>query len=160
MFSSSIRASLVALVASAVAVSATPGLSLKISTPSVDVDGLENLKVTTTITNTGDETLKLLNDPRGVLDSFPENSFTITDASGSRPLFTGAKVNPPFTYLTNPRTYALCFHFQVKYSPTYAIGLDDPSVFTVLDPGASKDVSHDRKSDHIDAPRLGHDLTE
>ena len=98
MFCSSLGASLVALVASAAAVSAAPGLTLKTSTPNVDIDGLENLKVTTIITNTGDETLKLLNDPRGVLDSFPENSFTITDASGSSPSFNGAKVDyPSFT---------------------------------------------------------------
>ena len=92
MFSSSLRASLVALVASAVAVSAAPGLVIKTPTSSLDVGGLENLKVTTTVINTGDETLKLLNDPRGVLNSFSENSFSITDAAGSRPLFKGAKV--------------------------------------------------------------------
>ena len=61
-------------------------------TSDVHVHGLDNLKVTATIFNTGDETLKLLNDPRGVLDSFPENSFSITDATGSRPEFDGAKV--------------------------------------------------------------------
>ena len=93
MLFSSPRASLVALAASAVAVSASPGLTVKTSTPSTNVDGLQNLKVTTTITNTGDEILKLLNDPRGVLDPFPGNSFTITDASGSRPSFVGATVN-------------------------------------------------------------------
>ena len=82
MFSSSICASLVALIASAVIVSAAPGLTLKTSIPNVNVDGLESLKVITTVTNTGDETLKLLNDPRGVLESFPENSFTITAVDG------------------------------------------------------------------------------
>jgi len=122
MFSSSFRTSLVALVASAAAVSAAPGLTVKASIPNAEVDGLGNLKVTTTITNTGDETLKLLNDPRGVLSTFPEDSFTITDTTGSSPLFDGAKV---------------------KYSPTYTVSLDDPSVFTVLAPGASKDVIHD-----------------
>ena len=100
MFSSP-RASLVTLVAFAVAVSATPGLTLKTSTPDVYINGLENLKVTTTITNSGDETLKLLNDPRGVLNSFPENSFTITDTSGSSPSFVGARVNHPSVYLTD-----------------------------------------------------------
>ena len=85
--------SLVALVAFAAFVSAVPSLTLKTSTHSVNVNGLENLKVTTTVTNTGDETLKLLNDPRGVLDAFPTNTFTITDPNGSRPSFNGAKVN-------------------------------------------------------------------
>ena len=101
MFSSSLHASLVALVASAVAVFAAPGLTVKTSTSNVNVDGLENLKVTTTVINTGDETLKLLNDPRGVLNSFPENTFSITDGAGSRPLFKGAKVNCTSDYLAN-----------------------------------------------------------
>src|SRR6266478_4831707 len=101
MFSSS----LVALFASAVAVSAAPGLTVWTSTSNTNVHGLENLKVTTTIFNTGDETLKLLKDPHGVLDSFPENSFSITDAAGSRPSFVGARVNPAFGYLPN-----LCAH--------------------------------------------------
>jgi len=48
MLFSSLRASLVALVASAVAVSASPGLTVKISTSSTNVDGLQNLKATTT----------------------------------------------------------------------------------------------------------------
>jgi len=85
---SSLHASLVALVASVVAISAAPGLTVKASIPNAKVDGLGNLKVTTTTTNTGDETLKLLNDPRGVLDTFPENNFSITDATGSRPCST------------------------------------------------------------------------
>ena len=93
MFFSSLRGSLVALLVSAVAVSAAPGLTVKVSTPNANVDGLENLKITTTVTNTGDKTLKLLNDPRGVLNTFPENTFIVTDATGSRPSFNGAKVN-------------------------------------------------------------------
>ena len=106
MFSSSLRASLVALVASAIVVSAAPGLTVKTSTPNLKVDGLENLKVTTTVTNSGDETLKLLNDPRGVLNPFPENSFSITDTAGSRPSFNGAKVSCASCHLTN---MCLCF---------------------------------------------------
>jgi len=106
MFSSS----LVALVISAVSVSAAPGLTLKTSTPSVNVDGLENLKVTTTITNTGDGTLKLLNDPRGVLDSFPGDSFTITDPAGSGPSFNGARVDHLPSYLANTPTHAFYPH--------------------------------------------------
>jgi len=95
MFSSPLRAFLAALIASVVVVSATPGLTVRTSTPDVDVDGLENLKVTATVINTGDETLKLLHDPRGVLDPFPEDSFTITNPAGTRPLFTGPKANCP-----------------------------------------------------------------
>jgi len=143
MFCHFLRTPLIVLVASTVAVSAAPGLTVKTSTPNIKVDGLENLKVTTTVVNTGDETLKLLNDPRGVLNTFPENTFSITDAAGSRPLFNGAKVNRGF--LTNTCIHAFGSCLQIKYSPTHAAGLDDPSVFTVLAPGASIDVIHDRK---------------
>ena len=64
MFSTTVRAALLALAATASVVSAAPGLSLKV-TGADAVDGVENFKVVATLTNTGDETLKLLNDPRG-----------------------------------------------------------------------------------------------
>jgi len=67
------------------------------------------LKVTTTITNVGDETLKLLNGPRGALNSFPENSFTITNPTGSFPSFNGAKVDHMSDYPTNTCTHAFGF---------------------------------------------------
>jgi len=108
MFSYSICGSLVALIAS---VSAAPSLTLKTSTPDVNVSGLENLKVTTTITNTGDGTLKLLNDPRGVLNTFPENTFIVTNPAGSRPSFHGAKVNHPSSYPKNTRAHPFGFRF-------------------------------------------------
>ena len=69
------------------------GLIVKISTPNIDVNGVENLKVTVTVTNTGDEVVKLLNDPRGVLNAFPTKAFTITGPAGSNPLAIGAIVN-------------------------------------------------------------------
>lgn len=93
MLSPSLLTPLIVLIASTVVVSAAPCLTVKTSTPNIEVNGLENLRVTTTVINTGGETLKLLNDPRGVLNSFPENTFSITDPTGSRPLFNGAKVN-------------------------------------------------------------------
>ena len=92
MFSSSLRSTLVALVASAVAVSAAPGLSLTLSGAD-KVDGVNNLKITATVKNTGDETLKLLNDPRGVLNQLPTEAFRIThDDNGDSTAFTGARL--------------------------------------------------------------------
>jgi hypothetical protein len=102
-----LRVSLVALVASAVAVSAIPGLTVKTSIPNVHVDGLQNLKVTATITNIGDEILKLLNDPRGVLDAFPEDSFNITDATGLHPSFNGAKASCASGHPISTRVHTL-----------------------------------------------------
>ena len=125
MFSTSLRATLIALVAIATAasVSAAPGLSLKVTGPAA-VDGVENLKVVATVTNTGDETLKLLNDPRTVLSTLPANTFSITTDSGASPSFTGVKV---------------------KYSPSRAAKSTVASAFTVLEPGASVSVTHDSK---------------
>ena len=45
----------------------------------------------TTVSSTGDKALKLLKDPRGVLDSFPEDSFTITGIESSDPFSTVPK---------------------------------------------------------------------
>ena len=125
MFSSSLRATLIALAASAVAVSAAPGLSLKVAGPEA-VDGVENLKVSTTVTNTGDETLKLINDPRGALNTLPTNTFAITTDAGESPAFVGAKV---------------------KYSLDKAAKSEDVATFTVLAPGASFTVTHDCESE-------------
>ena len=144
---SSLRAALAILVPSVVAVNAASSLTVKTSVPNVEVDGLQNLKVIVTVSNTGNEILKLLNDPRGVLSSLPEHSFTVTNAAGSHPRFSGAKVNHPSGSLADVCANAFCSYFQVKFSPTYVAGLDDPSNFTVLGPGASTNVTHDREWD-------------
>ena len=98
---------LVAAVSAAPAISTTPSLSVRTSTSNVSVDGLENLKITATIVNTGDETIKLLNNPRGVLNSWPENSFTITGFSGSSPPFSGGLVSRVSSCRVNLRTDTL-----------------------------------------------------
>ena len=64
------------------AVSTVPSSTVRTSTSNHNIDGLENFKVTATIANTG-----------GVLNPFPEDSFTITDPSGSRLPFTGGSVS-------------------------------------------------------------------
>lgn len=57
------------------------------------INGVENLKVVTKVINTGDETLKLLNDPRGVLHKVPTNTFEIVNTNtGTVPQFDGIKV--------------------------------------------------------------------
>jgi len=112
-----LRASLVALVASAVAVSAAPAIILDVnltvilSPLGLKGDGSENMKVITTVANTGSKQVKLLKDPRGVLRSFPEDSFIITGPTGSRPSFNGARVSLASGYLTNLRADAFSFCF-------------------------------------------------
>ena len=146
MFFSSLLAPLVALVACVAVVSSAPSsLTVKTSTSNLSVDGLENLKVTTTVANTGGQSLKLLNDPRGVLDPFPENSFTVTNPSGSRPSFVGARVNHTIGYVIDLDANVLDLPSQASYNSTLAAGLDDPSAFTVLAPGGSVNVTHDRE---------------
>ena len=117
MFFYSSRAFLVALIACVAAVSADPstipvrGLAVKTWASNVNVVGLKNLKVTTTITNTGMKSLKLLNEPRGVLSSFPDDSFVITNATGSSPSFKGARVNHVSGYVIHLRTDGLVLQF-------------------------------------------------
>jgi peptidyl-Lys metalloendopeptidase len=82
------------------------------------IKDVENLKVTATITNTGSETLKILDDPRSLISTRPVNKFSITDAKGTRPSFTGIKV---------------------KYSPEAAAAA---GAYTVLAPGASLSITH------------------
>jgi peptidyl-Lys metalloendopeptidase len=137
MFSKSVRAAFVTLTALAVSISATQSLSIKVngishvSLPMIcmfilspgppAVDTVEHLKIVATITNTGDETLKVLNDPRGPLNKLPTDTFVITDAKGAQPSFTGIKL---------------------KYVPKTAAAL---GVYTILAPGKSVAVEHDRR---------------
>lgn len=119
MFTSTVRSALLALAASAVAVNAAQSISLKVTGPE-SVNTVEDLKVTTTITNTGDETVKLLNDPLSPLSQLPANTFKITGGSkGASPTFTGIKA---------------------KYVPKVAAA---QQAYTVLAPGQSVDVAHD-----------------
>jgi peptidyl-Lys metalloendopeptidase len=57
------------------------------------VDNIENLKLTTTITNTGDETLNLLTGPNSLLETVPTHKFTIRNVEGGAPLFIGSLVH-------------------------------------------------------------------
>ncbi|KAK7037541.1 hypothetical protein VNI00_011033 [Paramarasmius palmivorus] len=118
-FSASLRSALVGLCLSAIAASASRSLSLSVTGPE-SVDGVDNLKVVASLQNTGDETLKILKDPRGVLSTLPTETFGITDVRGVTPGFTGIKV---------------------KFVPEYAATLEDS--FAILEPGQSVEVEHD-----------------
>ena len=83
------RASLLSLVAISSVVAATPSLDLRVTGA---VDAVENFKVVATLTNTGDEKLRLLNDPHGILHPLPANVIIITANDGSSPNFTGVRV--------------------------------------------------------------------
>ena len=85
------------------------------------VSSVEHLKIIATVTNTGEETLKVLNDPRGPLEDLPTDTFVITDATGAQPSFTGIKM---------------------KYVPKTAVALE---AYSILAPGESVVVEHDHR---------------
>ncbi|KAB5587773.1 Deuterolysin M35 metalloprotease [Ceratobasidium theobromae] len=105
--------------AAALGASAAPSITITIGVPQ-QVDDVNSFLVTTTVRNTGTETLKLLNDPRGVLSNAATKTFDIANESGS-PEFNG---------------------MLVKYSPDYVIKNNDPTDFTVLEPGQSREITH------------------
>ncbi|KXN92732.1 Peptidyl-Lys metalloendopeptidase [Leucoagaricus sp. SymC.cos] len=117
MFTPTAHTAIFALAASAVTVNAVQSLSLKVTGPEL-VNNVENLKVTTTITNTGDKTLKLLNDPLSPLSQLPANIFKITgEAKNVTPSFQGIKAK-----------------FVPKVTSAYC---------TDLKPGKSINIEHD-----------------
>ncbi|TFK65279.1 peptidyl-Lys metalloendopeptidase [Pluteus cervinus] len=128
---SSLRAILFGLaLGAASSVSALPSVALKLTGPD-DVEHVADLKITATVTNTGDETLKLLKDPLSPLSTLPANTFRIEGTTGAVPAFVGIKA---------------------KYLPARAAKSQDPSVFTVLAPGQSVEVYHDLSQAYNFAP--------
>ncbi|KAH9896620.1 Metalloprotease [Cubamyces lactineus] len=109
------------LAAAAASTLAAPGLLLQVSEASPD-HGVDSLKVLTTIQNTGDVPLELLNDPYSPLSDLPTNMFTIVNKRGISPDFVG---------------------IEVKYSPRLAAMSGDPLAITYLAPGQSVQVEHD-----------------
>ncbi|KAH7104632.1 deuterolysin M35 metalloprotease [Auriculariales sp. MPI-PUGE-AT-0066] len=107
-----IATSLVALALSSV-VAAGPILSLSLAGPANHF-GAGSIVVSATLTNTGDETATLLNDPNTVLSTSETNTFAISTVDGKTPTFLGK---------------------FVKWTPSTAEK-------TVLAPGESVTISH------------------
>jgi peptidyl-Lys metalloendopeptidase len=108
---------LVAL-ATALSVAAAPGLTLTVNGAD-SVTDVDNFQVSTTLTNTGDETLRILNDPNGPLSKLPTDTFSVVNAKGSAAQFSGIKA---------------------KYVPAVAAAA---GAYTTLAPGESVTVAHD-----------------
>lgn len=104
----------------ALSVSATRSVTVKTTGPE-SVSHLKDLVVKVTLTNTGDQTLKLLKDPRGALSPFPGNSFGITKEDGCHPKFIGAKS---------------------KYAKQYIAANGTDESFVILHPGHKYSVDH------------------
>ncbi|KAI0330113.1 Metalloprotease [Cubamyces sp. BRFM 1775] len=109
------------LVATAASTLAAPDLLLQITAHSPGQD-TDSLKVLTTIQNSGDVPLELLNDPRSPLSNLPTDTFTIVNGRGISPDFVG---------------------IEVKYSPQLAATSGDSLAITYLAPGQSVQVEHD-----------------
>ena len=113
--------SFLVLLAYILAATATRSVNVKVSALEA-VSNVDDFDVSTTITNTGDETLKLLKDPRTPLSSFATNTFVVTNSEGAYPSFSGIKV---------------------RYVPEVIARSGEDSLFAVLAPGESVDVSHE-----------------
>ena len=86
------------------------------------VNTVQALKLIISVTNTGNETLKLLNAPSSCLSTMPADTFRIIGGSSdATPVFTGIKA---------------------KYVPEAAA---IQKAYTVLAPGESISVDHDCK---------------
>lgn len=80
--------------------------------------GVDNFNVVATLTNKGEETVKVLNHPESPFSSLPTDTFIIHGENGALPDFIGVKA---------------------KYSPQAAI---DAGEFTALAPNESIHVRH------------------
>ncbi|KAK0441453.1 uncharacterized protein EV420DRAFT_1119424 [Desarmillaria tabescens] len=109
------------LLAFASVASAIKSLTISTSAPA-SISDVSTLEVVTTIVNDGDETVKLLNDPRTVLNSWATESFTVVNSAGISADFTGV---------------------AVRYIPSVAAKKGANHAFTVLAPGESVSVTHE-----------------
>ncbi|KIY61772.1 zincin [Cylindrobasidium torrendii FP15055 ss-10] len=117
-------AALFALVSASVAL-ATQSVSISTSAPA-SVTDVTDFEVTTTITNTGDEALTLLKDPRTVLSSWATDAFTVAKEDGTAADFNGVAVR-----------YISAEAAKLKKTT------NDESLTTTLAPGESVDVVHE-----------------
>ncbi|PFH48302.1 hypothetical protein AMATHDRAFT_5929 [Amanita thiersii Skay4041] len=118
MYSKLLTIALLAVTVSSAAINAAPSLSLEI-TGADAAEKVEDMIISTIITNKGEAPVVLLNAPSGVLSDLPTESFQITDEKGASPEFIG---------------------MRVKYAVNQAIESGD---VTTLAPGQSATVQHD-----------------
>ncbi|KAF8749089.1 peptidyl-Lys metalloendopeptidase [Rhizoctonia solani] len=100
-------------------VSTTRDLLLSLSVPNSAVS-INELLVTSIVTNTGDHSLRLLNHPQTVLSHLPTRVFHISRGN----------ITPDFTGLI------------VHYSPDYVVQKNNSDDFTFLDPGQTYERIH------------------
>ncbi|KAG9104336.1 hypothetical protein FRC06_003381, partial [Ceratobasidium sp. 370] len=113
---------------------AEPGSLVLIVKAQDDLTDPDDLTVSACLLNTGNKTLKILNDPNGPLSTWKTHSFDFYEVpspgSSSLKARSGGSV-------------ADVNAVRVKYNPAYAASLEDPNAYTVLQPGENKTVLHD-----------------
>ncbi|KAF8593650.1 zincin [Ceratobasidium sp. AG-I] len=112
-------------------VDANSGISIALVGPD-EITDISNLKVSVLITNTGTESLKLLNDPNSLLSLWETDGFYISKLNQGEVAAEGPALN--FTGV------------KVKYSPTTAIGEGRPESFVTLNPGVPLNITHNLAS--------------
>lgn len=134
-----------ALALFAAAVSAGPALSVSLTgAPSVTTRA--NSVVVATVTNTGDEVVKVLNHPRTMLSKLPTDIFAISSDEGNAPRFHGVfakyilSPNKPYTTIepgksvTVNHSLADAYDFGHSGAGTYKIE-PSPTFYVVVDGG-------------------------
>ncbi|KAG8729517.1 hypothetical protein FRC12_020912, partial [Ceratobasidium sp. 428] len=124
VFASSLGLALVTLWGAQTA-SAKPGLALSTSGPG-SVSDVAALKITASLKNTGTETLRLLKDPNSLLSTWETDAFQVARSESSL-------VGSPSLNFTGIR---------VKYSPTAAVKSGNSALFTIIEPGATVNITH------------------
>ncbi|CCO29825.1 Peptidyl-Lys metalloendopeptidase Short=MEP [Rhizoctonia solani AG-1 IB] len=99
-----------------------------------DVKDPDDLTIATTIINKGSKTVKILNDPNGPLSQWKTHTFDFVPLPSAGPDGVKSKTVGQLADVNAIR---------VKYNPSAAAALDDPSTYTVLQPGENKTVVHD-----------------
>ncbi|CUA67486.1 peptidyl-Lys metalloendopeptidase [Rhizoctonia solani] len=102
--------------------------------PQDDLKDPDDLTVSATIINMGSEAVKILNDPNGPLSSWKTHTFNFVPipSVGSDGVKSKSAGLPPDVNA-----------IRVKYNPKVAAALDDPTTYTLLQPGENKTVVHD-----------------
>lgn len=136
-------------------VSAHRALSVSL-TDAHGVADASRVPISATVTNTGDETLKLLNYPKGVLSPAPADTFTISHSGGATPRFRGlaAKYVPkagkksttlePGESITVTHILADAYDFstsgpgayEIRAWPVFSVVVEDDCIETVIADGS------------------------
>ncbi|KAG9098431.1 hypothetical protein FS749_003837 [Ceratobasidium sp. UAMH 11750] len=124
VFTSSLGLALVAFWGASAA-SAKPSLTLSTSGPA-SVSDVAALKITASLKNTGTETLQLLKDPNSLLSAWETDAFQVARSEPSL-------ANSPSLNFTGIR---------VKYSPAAAVKSGKSELFTIIEPGATVNITH------------------